>query len=85
MWYDQLFSQTPTGKRSKLLVSRLHEFSNKIIEKRIAEFRKLSKTELEEMGSSYASGKVKRELAFLDTLLYAMEVTKGRFYTCQIL
>ena len=70
-----IFDLSSTGKRHQELITRMHTFSHEIIKNRTDEFRQMSKSELEDMNNNYSSGKVKRQLAFLDTLLYAMDVS----------
>ena len=52
----------------------MRKFTDKIVTDRITEFRKLSKDEISDMQENFGRGKVKRQMAFLDTLIYAMDV-----------
>ena len=54
----------------------MHKFTEKIIERRIADFRQMSADEITDMAENYGRGKVKRQMAFLDTLIYSMDIAK---------
>lgn len=73
-WYEFIWRLTPAGRREQRLISRMNKFTRDIILKRIEEFRKLSQAEVNEINDQYAAGKIKRKLAFLDTLIFAMDM-----------
>lgn len=54
----------------------MHSFTDRIVDDRITDFRKMTRDEMDDMAENFGRGKVKRQMAFLDTLIYAMDVAK---------
>lgn len=75
-WFKTIWDWTIPGIKQHRLIQRMYKFTKTIISKRIDEFRSLDAEEMEEIKNEYNSGKIKRKLAFLDTLIYAMDVKK---------
>ena len=76
-WFKSLWDLSPGGREEKRLIKRMYSFTKGVIADRIKEFRSLPKDELDQIKEEYNSGKVKRKLAFLDTLIYAMDVKQA--------
>ena len=51
----------------------MHKFTREIIHNRLEKYRGMSSQEIEDINSQYASGKVKRKLALLDTMMFALD------------
>ena len=78
-WFKPLWDLSPGGREEKRLINRMYSFTKSVIADRIKEFRSLPQEEMEQIKEEYNSGKVKRKLAFLDTLIYAMDVKKAGY------
>jgi len=74
IWSDLIFNLSPYGWHQKKLNQRMHAFTDKIVDNKIAEFRQLSKEDIQDISENYGRGKIKRQLAFLDTLIFAMDI-----------
>jgi len=76
LWTKIIYDLSPFGWQQQKLIRRMHKFTEKIIERRIADFRQMSAEEITDMAENYGRGKVKRQMAFLDTLIYSMDIAK---------
>ena len=72
-WNTFIWNLTSHGRLEKKLIDRMHKFTHELIRDRLEEYHGLSSQEIEDMGNQYASGKVKRKLALLDTMMFALD------------
>ena len=72
-WVNFIWNLTSHGREEKIVIGRMHKFTREIIHNRLEKYRGMSSHEIEDINSQYASGKVKRKLALLDTMMFALE------------
>jgi len=72
-WNGFIWNLTSYGRQQKKIIGRMHKFTHALIHNRLEEYRGMSSQEIEDMSSQYASGKVKRKLALLDTMMFALD------------
>ena len=72
-WNSFIWNLTSHGRLEKELIDRMHKFTHELIRDRLEEYHGLSSQEIQDMSNQYASGKVKRKLALLDTMMFALE------------
>ena len=72
-WNEFIWNLTSHGRLQKNVIARLHKFTHGLIYNRLEEYRGMSSKEIEDISSQYSSGKVKRKLALLDTMMFALD------------
>ena len=72
-WVNFIWNLTSHGREEKIVIGRMHKFTREIIHNRLEKYRGMSSHEIEDINSQYASGKVKRKLALLDTMMFALD------------
>ena len=72
-WNGFIWNLTSYGREQKNIIGRMHTFTHALIHNRLEEYRGMSSQEIEDISSQYASGKVKRKLALLDTMMFALD------------
>ena len=72
-WRSVIWNLTSHGREAKKVIGRMHKFTREIIHNRLEEYRGMSSQEIEDISNQYASGKVKRKLALLDTMMFALD------------
>ena len=72
-WNTFIWNLTSHGRSQKKVISRMHKFTHGLIRNRLEEYRDMSSQEIEDMSNQYSSGKVKRKLALLDTMMFALD------------
>ena len=72
-WNSFIWNLTSHGRLEKELIDRMHKFTHELIRDRLEEYHGLSSQEIQDMSNQYASGKVKRKLALLDTMMFALD------------
>ena len=71
-WNTFIWNLTSHGRLEKTLISRMHKFTHELIRNRLEEYRGMSSLEIEDISNQYSSGKIKRKLALLDTMMFAL-------------
>ena len=72
-WNSFIWNLTSHGRLEKELIDRMHKFTHELIRDRLEEYHGLSAQEIKDMSNQFASGKVKRKLALLDTMMFALD------------
>ena len=72
-WNNFIWNLTSHGRFQKKLIDRMHKFTHQLIRSRLEEYRGMSSQEIEDISNQYSSGKVKRKLALLDTMMFALD------------
>lgn len=72
-WNTFIWNLTSHGRLENKLIRRMHKFTHEIIRHRLEEYRGMSSQEIEDLSNQYSSGKVKRKLALLDTMMFALD------------
>ena len=72
-WRSVIWNLTSHGREANKVIGRMHKFTREIIHNRLEEYRGMSSQEIEDISNQYASGKVKRKLALLDTMIFALD------------
>ena len=72
-WNTFIWNLTSHGRMQKKLIDRMHKFTHELIRNRLDEYRGMSSQEIEDISNQYSSGKVKRRLALLDTMMFALD------------
>ena len=72
-WNSFIWNLTSHGRLEKELIDRMHKFTHELIRDRLEEYHGLSSQEIKDISNKYAPGKVKRKLALLDTMMFALE------------
>ena len=57
LWTKIIYDLSPFGWQQQKLIRRMHKFTEKIIERRIADFRQMSAEEITDMAENYGRGK----------------------------
>ena len=72
-WNEFIWNLTSHGRQQKTLLARMQKFTHGLIRNRLEEYRGMSSQEIEDISNQYSSGKVKRKLALLDTMMFALD------------
>jgi len=78
-WNSFIWYLTSHGRKEKKIIGRMHKFTHELIRNRLDEYRGMSSEEIEDISNQYSSGKVKRKLALLDTMMFALDQKESTF------
>ena len=67
-----IWNLTYHSRLVKKLIGRMHKFTHGLVRNRMEEYRGLSWKEIEDINNQYSSGKIRRRLALLVTMMFAL-------------
>ena len=72
-WPDFVWNLTSNGQSQKKVIDRMHKFTHGLIRNRLEEYHNMSSQQIKDISSQYSSGMIKRKLALLDTMIFALD------------